>query len=146
MLKLEDFRLQRVENLRFSDTDLNGHVNNAVFATLFENGRVFVFRDAEGRHVTEGRGFVVARIAIDFKKEIMWPGTVAVGTGVKSLGRTSVTFFQALFQNEQCVATAEVVQVHINQTMRRPEALAMSTRSLLEPLMLSTVQDQGSQA
>ena len=30
--------------LRFGDTDANGHINNALFATLCESGRVNLFR------------------------------------------------------------------------------------------------------
>ena len=37
---LSDFPFHTREKLRYGDTDRQGHVNNAVFATFFETGRV----------------------------------------------------------------------------------------------------------
>ncbi len=37
---LEDFPHRTFDKLRYGDTDRQGHVNNAVFATFLETGRV----------------------------------------------------------------------------------------------------------
>ena len=37
---LESDALRTHEKLRYADTDRQGHVNNAVFATMLETGRV----------------------------------------------------------------------------------------------------------
>ena len=37
---LEDFPYRLTDNVRFADLDPNQHVNNAVYATYFETGRV----------------------------------------------------------------------------------------------------------
>ena len=37
---LDDFVALSREKLRYSDTDRQGHVNNAVFSTFLETGRV----------------------------------------------------------------------------------------------------------
>jgi acyl-CoA thioester hydrolase len=36
---LRDFAVYSVDKLRYGDTDRQGHVNNAVFATFLETGR-----------------------------------------------------------------------------------------------------------
>ena len=56
--------------------------------------------------VTPGFSFVIARIAIDYRAELFWPGRVDIGTGVKMVGNSSVTFLQALFQGEKLAAGA----------------------------------------
>ena len=38
--RLEDFPYRLSDNVRFADLDPNQHVNNAVYATYFETGRV----------------------------------------------------------------------------------------------------------
>jgi acyl-CoA thioesterase FadM len=38
--RLEDFPYRLTDNVRFADLDPNQHVNNAVYATYFETGRV----------------------------------------------------------------------------------------------------------
>ena len=37
---IEDFPLRTYEKLRYVDTDRQGHINNAVFASMMETGRV----------------------------------------------------------------------------------------------------------
>ena len=46
MLPLEAFPTQVTENIRYGDTDRQGHVNNAVYATYFESGRVDLLHDS----------------------------------------------------------------------------------------------------
>ena len=44
----EDYALHAFDKLRYGDTDRQGHVNNAVYATLFETGRVELLYDGAG--------------------------------------------------------------------------------------------------
>jgi len=88
-LKLLDFPARNFDKLRYGDTDRQGHVNNAVFATLFETGRVGVFHEGEAPLVMKGFSFVIARIVIDYRAELFWPGRVEIGTGVKKVGNSS---------------------------------------------------------
>ena len=43
--QLEDFPYRLTDNVRFADLDPNQHVNNAVYATYFETGRVTLMKD-----------------------------------------------------------------------------------------------------
>ncbi len=130
---LEDFPGRTFDKLRFGDTDSVGHVNNAVFSTLFETGRVTLLYQNDPVPVEDGFGFVLAHISIDFIGEILWPGQVDIGTGIARIGRSSVQFTQALFQNGQCVARATSTIVLTNRTTRRshpmPETILASLRS-----------------
>ncbi len=130
---LADFPGRTFDKLRFGDTDSVGHVNNAVFSTLFETGRVTLLYQDNPVPVEDGFGFVLAHISIDFIGEILWPGQVDIGTGIARIGRSSVQFIQALFQNGQCVARATSTIVLTNRTTRRshpmPETILASLRS-----------------
>jgi acyl-CoA thioester hydrolase len=130
-----DFAVYTSDKIRYSDTDRQGHVNNAIFATLLETGRVEVLYDTAAPLAEPGSAFVIARLTLDFRAEINWPGTIRIGTRVASIGRSSVKLEQGLFQNEQCVATAETVIVLMDETTRqaRPLPAAAITRlSLLQ--------------
>jgi acyl-CoA thioester hydrolase len=59
-LKLNDFPLQTFDKVRYADTDRQGHVNNAVFATFLETGRVEVLYNPEYPLLSEGSSFVSA--------------------------------------------------------------------------------------
>ena len=118
---LSDFPQKTYEKLRYADTDRQGHVNNAVFATMLETGRVELLYSPPLHD--EECAFVIASLRLDFHSEINWPGRVDIGTRVVSLGKSSLTLDQALFQNNNCVATAQTVIVQMNQNTRRSQAL-----------------------
>src|SRR5712692_5688730 len=96
------YRIWTHDKLRYNDTDRQGHVNNAVFATFFETGRVSFLYDAALALAAPGCEFVIARLAIDFRTELYFPGIVDIGTRVLRVGRSSFTLGQAVFTDERC--------------------------------------------
>lgn len=118
------YRIWTYDKLRYSDTDRQGHVNNAVFATFFETGRVAFLYDRDLALATPGCEFVVAHLAIDFRAELHFPGTVDIGTRVLRIGRSSFTVGQGVFKDDLCVATAESVAVQMNRESRRSQPLS----------------------
>jgi len=135
-VKIENFPSRTFDKLRYGDTDRQGHVNNAVFATLFETGRVHVFHEGETPLLAAGFSFVIARIAIDYRAELFWPGRVDIGSGVVKIGTSSVTFAQALFQDGRLAATAESVVVQVGGTPRKSAPLGEATKARLAALMM----------
>jgi acyl-CoA thioester hydrolase len=132
---LKDFPIHAQDKLRYADTDRQGHVNNSVFATLLETGRVEVIYAQEiGLH-DPGCSFVIASLQIDFLDEVHWPGVVDIGTRVGKIGRSSVTLEQAIFQQGRCVATSRSVIVHVDTTTRRSAPLSEAAISRLSALM-----------
>ncbi len=116
----EDFPHRTVETIRFSDLDRQNHVNNAVFATHFESGRVIILYGEEYGLAAQGASFVLAHLSIDFLGEMHWPGDVEVGTAIAGVGNSSLRFDQALFVNGVCVATAENTLVMVDKATRKP--------------------------
>ena len=133
---LEDYPAHKRETLRFADTDRQGHVNNAVFATLCESGRATVLYDPNRPLAPQGTQFVIARLTLNFIEELNWPGEVVIGTGVGRLGRSSIGVVQGIFDGERCVATAESVIVLMDDETRRSTPLPEETRQALEGLSL----------
>ena len=130
--KLADYPRHAHDKLRYADTDRQGHVNNAVFATFFETGRVeFLYDPAAPLHAPDG-AFVIARVAVDFVDEVRWPGKVDIGTRVASIGRSSIKLEQALFQDGRHVASAESVIVHVDTGDRKSRPLPQTTVAALE--------------
>ena len=118
--------------VRYGDTDRQGHVNNAVFATFLESGRVGVLCAPDRPLAPEGASFVIARLVLDFRGEIHWPGEIAIGTTVLRIGGSSVTLGQGLFVDQQCVATAETVIVLIDNATRKSRPLSDPIRAELQ--------------
>ena len=121
--RLEDFPYRLTDNVRFADLDPNQHVNNAVYATYFETGRVTLVKDRSFGLMPPGLGWMLVRLDIHFRAELRWPGTIEMGLAVAKLGRTSVTFDQVVFSQDKCVASAQSVTVLIDESTRKPRPL-----------------------
>ena len=129
---LEDFPYRLTDNVRFADLDPNQHVNNAVYATYFETGRVTLMKDRSYGLVPEGLAWIMVRLDIHFRAELKWPGGIEMGLGVSKFGRTSVTFDQVVFSETRCVASSQSVSVLIDEISRRPVPLTQEIRQNFE--------------
>jgi len=134
--RLEQFPGQTGDIIRFGDLDPQGHVNNTVFATFFETGRVMLLRDPNRLLNPQGTTSVLARLDINFMKEMHWPGAVTIGTGVETIGRSSFTFLQAIFHEGACAATGRATMVMIDRATRKAHALPDSAIARLQSLMI----------
>jgi acyl-CoA thioester hydrolase len=131
-LRLEDFPYRLSDNVRFADLDPNGHVNNAVYATYFETGRVTLMKDPKHGLMPPGLGWIMVRLDIHFRAELHWPGRIELGLGIVKFGRTSVTFDQVVFSEGACVASAQAVTVLIDDATRRPTPLTTELKEKLQ--------------
>ena len=132
---LEEFPLISTDKLRYGDTDRQGHVNNAVFMTFLETGRVEVLHRPSSPIYDDNAEFVLVNVNLNLQGEIRWPGEVQIGTAVSKIGNTSITLYQQVFQNEICVASAESVVVQMNTTTRKSQALSETARTSLSAFL-----------
>jgi acyl-CoA thioester hydrolase len=138
---LADFRFRTVEKLRFADTDQNGHVTNSVFAICCQNARMELLCDPRKVPLPCNAQFVIARLFLEFRAEMRWPGAVEVGTRVDHVGRSSVTLAQALFVGELCVAIADSIVALMDKTSRRSIVLPDATAQALSAFSCLSLND-----
>ena len=123
---------KRIE-IRWRDLDAYNHVNNAVYSTYFETGRVAMFRDPDLSIGVTNATFVLARAEINFLRELHWPGDLMVGTALKTFGRRSFVVAQAVFQGDDCIATGDFTMVTLDKTTRKPIELPEAVVARLSP-------------
>jgi acyl-CoA thioester hydrolase len=116
----QDFPHWVTDTIRYGDLDRQNHVNNAVFSTYLETGRVLLQRGPENGLLVPDAEFALVRVTIDFRCELHWPGTVDIGTAIAHLGTSSLTFAQGIFQGDTCAASAESILVLLDAKTRRP--------------------------
>ena len=97
--QLADYPHKVTDNIRFGDLDPQGHVNQAVYLTYFETGRVAMFRGPDLGIGVPGLTYVMVRMEVDYVKELHWPGSIEIGTGVAEFGRSSFKVSQAIFRD-----------------------------------------------
>lgn len=133
-LNPDDFPQLTHDKIRYADTDRQGHVNNAVFSTFLETGRVEFLYNPDHQLLEEEASFVIASLQLNFLAEINWPGTVETGTGIRKIGNSSITLYQQIFQHGQCVATAETVTVQTKNNKGYP--LSQAAKDTLKQWLL----------
>lgn len=139
-MKPEPFRLKRAAYpwfrrviARFSDMDVEGHLNNVALASFYEDARVSFLREIAGAP-REGFRFVIASLDIAYLAEAQYPGDYDVGLGVTRFGTSSFDIGCALFIGEDCVGTCNTTQVVIGDT--GPVPIPAALRNALTPLIL----------
>ena len=105
--------------LRFSDQDSMGHVNNVAFAAFVEAARTMLIQGLLNQFNHPDLDFILARVVIDYKQELHYPGTVDVGARLINLGSKSLTSGYGVFLDNTCIATAESVNVFYDMAMRK---------------------------
>ena len=119
---------------RFQDLDPNGHLNNVAFAALFEHGRVRLNRELRPMNDRPtGERTMVAAVTINYLREGSYPEDVVVTSGTGTIGTSSWTIEQAMFQNGQCIATCDTVVVCRTDNAAQP--LRAELREQLEKML-----------
>jgi len=125
------------QKLRFCDTDRLGHVNNAVYNVMCEAGRAELMLAAGLLDPASDRGVVIARLELDFLREMNWPGEIRIETAIHRIGHKSLLLRQHLHQGDLLVARAASVLAVIDTARRRAVPIADAWRAALEPWLVA---------
>lgn len=118
--------------IRFNDIDMLGHVNSAVHFTYFELARVSYFNHLDGELKIDWAtmSFVVAKMEMEYKQQIMMEDKLHISVWVSRIGTKSFDMTCSIVREsdgkETEVAKGFAVIVcfnfKINQTVAFPEA------------------------
>ena len=123
---------KRIE-IRWRDVDAFRHVNNAVYATYLEEARDEWMERALGT-VADMWDFVLARVAIDFRRELVQADDAAlVRVSLDRIGTSSITLREEIRKTDGTLsAEAESVIVARDPETGRSRPLTDEERSALE--------------
>jgi acyl-CoA thioester hydrolase len=136
-LTSRDFPVHWPVLTRWTDNDMFGHLNNAVYYELFDT--------AINAYINTNCGIdplavpwlgVVAESGCKYFAELKFPDPLTVGLAVARLGNSSVTYRMGIFQGDEetgpVAAVCRWVHVYVDRTSRRPVPIPDAIRSLLE--------------
>ena len=117
--------------LRWRDLDFLGHLNQAVYHELLEEGRGALFEQLGA--LDGGFFFVLARVELDHRQEIRRDhGPVTVALRVEAVGRSSVSVAHEIVRADGAVAAdGRSVLVAWDREARRSRPLTDAERSAL---------------
>ena len=122
----------RIElQVRYGDLDTLGHVNNAVYLTYFELGRVMYFRKYLPSFDASNVRFVIAKAEVEFKKSITMDDRIYLDTSLDSIGNTSFTFLHRITNQDASIlyAVGKIIAVSIDEN-RKPARVPDELRML----------------
>ncbi len=119
--------------IRWRDMDAYGHVNNAVYLTYLEQARDAWVADVLGS-VTDTWDFVLARVAVDFRSELVQEdGFVIVRCRLAEVRRSSISTREEILKPDGTLsASAESVIVPRDKETGSARKLSDDERAALE--------------
>lgn len=125
---------------RWLDNDVYGHVNNSVYYHFFDalvNG--YLIKKCNFHPSTSAQIGLVVHSHCDYFGPVEYPSVLDVGMRVKKLGKSSVTYECAVFEQgaEEVKAVGEFVHVYVERNSRKPmkEGMDASMREALGGLL-----------
>lgn len=120
--------------IRFSDIDLMGHVNNAVYLNYFESARMQCLVSMLGKWDWYGNGIILKTNEIEYLGPVFLEDKVKVTVSLEHLGQKSFTLGYALHVNGELKTTGRSVLVSFNFKENRTQELHPDFRTALEAL------------
>ena len=115
--------------MRFADTDALGHLNNGSYAVYAEVARLeFLGLLADAR-----RSLILARLEVDFRRQVRFGETIEVTTWIERVGTTSVGMRHEVLANGTMAAEVRAVVVKFDYDAQRPTPWTDAQRTALEP-------------
>ena len=121
--------------LRWSDQDALGHVNNARVLTLMEEARIRWSRSASAGAGFE-HGLVVASLSVDYLRQLEYIPTLLMRIGVVRIGTKSFTVRHVGLVDGHAVFDGTTVMVPLGPDGKSPRALDDAERTWLKEARL----------
>lgn len=132
----ETYSFQCEVQTRFADLDMLRHINNVAMGILFTEARLMFHQKLFSKTPRpEGIAFVVVQNNYRFIGETFYPGAVSIGLGISHIGRSSLTYSQALFQNGRCTSLCDTTLVGLRE--KQPSPFPLEMRRILQVYEMS---------
>lgn len=116
--------------VRFSETDMAGHVNNAMYLTYLEEARMHFIRQVL---LVDDVPLILASVRLDFLQQVFFGDTITIETGVCRLGTTSFDMTHQLYRDggRSLALTGLATLVRFNYQKQIPEPISEEWRTKL---------------
>jgi acyl-CoA thioester hydrolase len=124
---------------RWTDNDMFGHLNNAVYYELFDTAiNAWINTNCGVDPLNVPWLGVVAESGCRYFAELKFPDPLVVGLAAVRIGNSSVTYRLGIFTADGPVAAVgHWVHVYVDRTNRRPVPIPGTIRALLEKARVS---------
>lgn len=132
-MAIDGFRFSISQPVVLRDLDGFDHVNNAVYLTYAENGRVAYLKEVVGAARRPQIRNVMANASIEFRAALTYGDVVEIGVRVKSIGGKSFALeYRLARQDGEVVAEVASTQVMFDFDAGRAIAVPEDWRHAIE--------------
>ena len=122
--------------VRFSDLDVLGHVNNTIYLSYFEMARVHYFKELLGEGWDWNKfGIVLAKNEIEYFKSVLLNHEPLITIYTEHIGSKSFTLGYELHVNNELFAKGKSIQVcfdaSIQQSILVPDQMRMQLERII---------------
>lgn len=117
---------------RVADTDALGHINNTVLPCWFEEARTPLFRILNPTMDFSKWNLILARMEVDYLRQIFFHSPVVVNTWISRMGNSSFDVTQELLQDGNVCARSKNVIVHFDFKTQKSLPIVGGMRDDLE--------------
>lgn len=137
-LSTADFPLHWPVQTRWTDNDMFGHLNNAVYYQLFDTAINAWIGTRTGVDAMAAPWLgVVAESSCRYFAELKFPADLVVGLAVIRLGNSSVTYRTGLWADGGPVAAVGGwVHVYVDRESRKPVPIPEALRTLMAGIVV----------
>lgn len=120
--------------VRFGETDLLGHVNNASYFSYLEHARIEFFKALDHEKNYDGWQFILASIKCDFVAQTFFDQEIQIVTKVSRIGNSSFTLKQPIYDRKtgELLADGESVIVFFDFDDQKSKPVPEYWRDKLE--------------
>ena len=128
---LADYKCRVPIQVRFSDLDLYGHVNNATYLSYFETGRLHYWKDVL-QWDWNINGIILARAEVNYLKPINRGDEVACYVRTTRIGNSSFDVMHVLVkvtpEGEEICTTGKTVCISYDYSVHKPVKIPAEQR------------------
>lgn len=131
------FEYTTAVEVRYTDIDTYGHVNNATYATYFEEARIDYLNDVVDASEAllsggeSGTGIVIANLEVDFVQPVRISDSVTVAVRIPRLGEKSFPFEYEVRTENGVAATGETTVVTYDRDAESSRSIPEDWRSAI---------------
>ena len=134
----DHYRLFEPVQMRWADTDIYGHMNNAVHYLLFDTAvQAFLIRKGLLDLGQSETVYLVVNSGCSYFEEITFGDRISAGLRISRLGNSSITYDIGLFRNDDEPAAAQGHFTHVNvaRADKNPVAITAQARAAFADLV-----------
>ena len=137
VLVREDFEVFWEATVRYYELDPQGVMHNANHVAFFDQAITAYFKKTKYDYFKDieetKKDFHTVQVLVQYNKPLYFEDVIEIGTKIKSIGNTSMTWIMGMFLKEsgELVSFCEAIHVYTDQTTMKATSITDDLREKL---------------